>query len=64
MFKHLVFRCKFISGFIFLLVASVLGHLIHFLSLDNIFNCLNNTLHTHIFNYLILLTLTLPLTQP
>jgi hypothetical protein len=59
MFKYIVFHFKSISGFIFLLIAINLGHLIHFLSLDNISNCLNNTLHTHILHYLTHLDLAL-----
>jgi len=57
MLKYLIFHSRVFTTFIFLLIASVLGHLIYFSSIVNIFDCLNNTPHTCTINLLCLIHL-------
>jgi hypothetical protein len=63
MLKYLIFHSSVFTTFIFLLIASVSGHLIYFSRIVNIIDCLNNTPHTQTIDllYLIHLGLTLKL---
>jgi hypothetical protein len=55
--KYLIFHSRVFTNFIFLLIASVLGHLIYFSIIVNIIDCLNNTPHTCTINLLCLIHL-------
>jgi hypothetical protein len=57
MLKYLIFHSRVFTTFIFLLIASVLGHLIYFYSIVNIIDCLNNNPHTCTINLLYLIHL-------
>jgi hypothetical protein len=55
MLKYLVFLASLFTTFIFILIDSVLGHLIYFSSSTNIIDCPRHTPHTRTFNLLCLI---------
>jgi hypothetical protein len=59
--KLLIFHSSVFTTFIFLLIASVSGHLIYFSNIVDIIDCLNNTPHTQTINFLYLIHLDLAL---
>jgi hypothetical protein len=55
MLKYVIYHSSLFTAFIFLLIASVLGHLIYFLGLINIIDCLISTPHTCTIKFLYLI---------